>query len=394
MSDVRRARVAVAVVFAVHGAVVGSFATRIPWIAQRLQVDSGWLGIALLFAAIGATGAMPFAGRVTHRYRSRPLARWLMVAWCLALVPTAFAPSLPLLCAAMLIYGATAGLADVAMNAQGVVVEQRAGRSIMSGLHGMWSVGGLIGSGFGVLAAHASLDARVHFAVVAAALSAIAVAACRFLLDITPPAGSAPLFALPPARVVLIALVAFAAVFAEGASADWSAVYLTDVANAAPALAAGAFSGFAATMAIARLAGDRIVDRFGPVWTVRVGGLLATVGALTVAVSRVPWLAIAGFAFIGLGVAVVVPLAFTAAGNAGPHPGQQIAGVATIAYGAGLVAPATVGGIAQVSSLSISFLMVALLATVVVVGAPMLGRRSSPGAAPPVESADDQVPAR
>src|SRR4029450_1332619 len=123
MTDVRRARVAVAVVFAVHGAVVGSFATRIPWIAQRVQVDSGWLGIALLCAAIGGTSAMPFAGRITHRYRSRPLARWLMIAWCLALIPTAFAPNLPLLCAAMLVYGASAGLADVAMNAQGVVIE-------------------------------------------------------------------------------------------------------------------------------------------------------------------------------------------------------------------------------------------------------------------------------
>jgi MFS family permease len=389
MTDVRRARVAVAVVFAVHGAVVGTFATRIPWIAERLQIDAGWLGIALLFAAIGATGVMPFAGRITHRYRSRPLAGWLMVAWCLSLVPTAFAPSFPMLCAAMLIQGAAAGIADVAMNAQGVVVEQRAGRSIMSGLHGMWSVGGLIGSGVGVLAAHASLDARVHFTVVAAALSVIAVAACRFLLDIPPAQESAPLFALPPKRVLLIALVGFAAVFGEGASADWAAVYLTDVAHAAPALAAGAFSGFAATMAIARLTGDRIVDRFGPVWTVRVGGLLATVGALTVAVSRLPWLAISGFALIGLGVAVVVPLAFTAAGNAGPHPGQQIAGVATIAYGAGLVAPATVGGIAQVSSLSVSFIVVAVLSALVIVGAPTLGRRSQPAVPPTAESADE-----
>ena len=216
MTDVRRARIAVAVVFAVHGAVVGTFATRIPWIAERLQIDAGWLGFALLFGAVGATGAMPFAGRITHRYRSRPLAAGSWSPGASRIIPTAFAPSVPLLCAAMLVHGATAGLADVAMNAQGVVVEQRAGRSIMSGLHGMWSVGGLIGSGFGVLAAHASLDARVHFALVAAALSLIAVAASRFLLDIAPPEEGAPLFALPPKRVVLIALVAFAAVFAEG----------------------------------------------------------------------------------------------------------------------------------------------------------------------------------
>jgi hypothetical protein len=103
----------------------------------------------------------------------------------------------------------------------------------------------------------------------------------------------------------------------------------------------------------------------------------------------VPWLAIAGFALIGLGVAVVVPLAFTAAGNAGPHPGQQIAGVATIAYGAGLVAPASVGGIAEVSSLSISFVGVAVLSALVIVGAPMLGRRSQLVLAPAADPVDE-----
>jgi MFS family permease len=382
VTAVRRPRIAVAVIFTVHGAVTGSFATRIPWIANRLDTDAGGLGFALFFVAVGALLAMPFAGRITHRFRSRPVARWLMVGWCLALIPTAFATSLPLLCVALLVYGATSGLADVAMNAQGVAVEQQAGRSIMSGLHGMWSMGGLIGSGFGVLAAHAALDARIHFAVAAAALSAIAIVAARFLLDITPPDEGAPLFALPPRRVVLIALVGFAAVFAEGASADWAAYYLTDITHAAPALAAGAFSGFAATMAVARLAGDRVVDRFGPVWTVRVGGVLATIGALTVALARVPWLAIVGFALVGLGVAVVVPLAFTAAGNAGPHPGQQIAGVATIAYGAGLIAPASIGGIADVSSLSVSFVVVAVLAALIVVGATTMRRRTSPSSTP------------
>src|SRR5262249_9794089 len=132
------------------------------------------------------------------------------------------------------------------------------------------------------------------------------------------------------------------------------------------------------------LLGDRIVNRLGPVTTVRLGGSAATIGALIVAVSRVPALAIIGFAFIGLGVAVVVPLAFTAAGNAGPRPGAQIAGVATIAYGAGLAAPASIGGIAHASSLSVSFLVVAALAALVALGAEKLRR----GAVTPSEVAE------
>jgi MFS family permease len=378
MSDLRRARVAVALIFAVHGAVAGSFGARLPWIASRLHTDPGGLGLALLCASLGCILTMSFATRLTHRFRTRPTIGVLVALWCLALIPPALAGSLPVLCLAMLWYGVTVGIADVAMNAQGVVVEQRLGRSIMSSLHGMWSTGVLVGSAGGILAAHADVDARLHFTVVAVVLLVVTAVVSPLLLDVAPPAEEdAPSFALPSRPVLLIGLVAFCAVFAEASSADWAAVYLTDVSSAAPGLAAAAVTGFSATMAVTRLLGDRVVDRFGPVGVVRFGGATAAVGALTVAAARHPALVIAGFALIGLGVAVVVPLAFTAAGNAGPRPGQQIAGVATIAYGAGLAAPATVGGIGHVSSLPVAFLVVAVLAALVTVGAGTVRRRTA-----------------
>jgi MFS family permease len=373
----RRARIAVSAVFAMHGAVAGTFATRIPWIAEHVQTDPGGLGLALLFASVGAVATMPFTGRLVHRLPARVAVPALMVPWSLAVIPTALAPNVPLLCVALLVFGMTAGTADVAMNAQGVVVEQAYGRSIMSGLHGMWSLGGLAGSGVGVLAAHVELSAPAHFLLVGPVLAIGSIVASRWLIDAEPAADEeVPAFALPPRPVLLIALVGFVAVFGEGASADWAAVYLTDVAHAAPAVAAAAYSGFAATMAAARLAGDRVVNRFGAVRTVRLGGAAATAGALLVVVSRSPVPAIVGFALIGVGVAVVVPLVFAAAGNAGPRPAQQIAGVATIAYGAGMVAPASIGGIAHVTSLSASFVVVAALAALIVAGAGTLRRRA------------------
>jgi MFS family permease len=345
-----------------------------PWIADHLDTDPGGLGGALLCVALGALGAMPFAGRITHGRDVRTTTRILMVLWCLALVPPALAPNLATFALTLLVFGATAGLADVAMNAQGVAVEQRAGRSIMSSLHGMWSVGGLVASGFGVLAATVGLDAPVHFAIAAVTLAVISVLASGRLLRVSTPSDErGPAFALPPRPVVLIALVAFAAMFAEIASQDWSALYLTNVAQAPPGVAAAAYSGFAATMAVARLVGDRVVDRLGRVRAVRYSGLVATAGAVMVAAGRTPLVAIAGFALIGIGVAVVVPLAFTAAGNAGPRPAHQIAGVSTIAYGAGLIAPAAIGGIAQATSLAVSFVVVALLAAMIVLGARTLG---------------------
>lgn len=368
---VRRARVAVAVVFAVHGAVTGSFATRIPWVQERLGLSSGQLGLALMMPAIGASLAMPLAGRIVYRYGARAAVRGLLALWCAALALPAAAPGLPWLCLALLVFGATAGMADVAMNAQGVEVEQRFGRSIMSGLHGMWSAGGLAASGVGVLAAHAGVDARLHLGVMAALLVAGGWLVCRNLLDVRPAAEdeAPPRFALPPRATLAIGLVGFCAVFAEGGSADWCAVYLRDITRASAGVAAACYSGFAFTMAGARLIGDAVVRRFGPVRTVRLSGALATVGGLLVVTADTPALAVPGFALLGVGIAVVVPLAFAAAGRSGPNPSQAIAGVATVTYTSGLVAPAAIGAIAQATSLTVSFGLVTALAATLMVSA-------------------------
>ncbi|MBX6750219.1 MAG: MFS transporter [Micromonosporaceae bacterium] len=365
-----RARAAVSLVFGIHGVVQGTFATRIPWIADHVGAEPGGLGLALLFSSFGAIGTMPFTARLVHHLSPRVVIPAFLVPWCLVPVLAAQAPSIPLLCAALFVLGAAAGSADVAMNAQGVVVEQAYGRSIMSSLHGMWSVGGLAGAGVGVLAAHADIPAPAHFLAVGLVLTVGALVASPWLMDGEPaPQEDVPVFALPPRPVLLIALVGFAAIFGEAASTDWAALYLTDVAHASAAIGAAAYGGFAATMALARLVGDRLVNRFGAVRTVRLSGAAATAGALLVAVARSPVPAIAGFVLIGIGVAVAVPLAFAAAGKAGPRPAHQIAGVATIVYGAGLAAPATVGGVAHATSLSVSFLVVAALAAFIIAGA-------------------------
>ncbi|WP_405596024.1 MFS transporter [Streptomyces sp. NBC_01410] len=370
----RRARYAIAAVFCVHGAVTGSFATRIPWIQDHASVGAGQLGLALAFPALGASVAMPLAGRVSHRFGARNALRGLIVLWTLSLTLPSFAPNVLALCAALFVFGATAGMADVAMNALGVETENRLDRSIMSGLHGMWSVGALIGSAGGTLAAHLGSDARLHHALAALTLTLLGLVACQGVLDLrsAPDEAPPPRFALPPRSALVIGAIGFCAVFAEGASLDWSAVYLRNEMDTSAGLAAASTTAFALTMAVARLAGDRIVDRFGPVRTVRVGGVLATAGGLLVVFASHPAVAMTGFAFIGLGVAVVVPLAFAAAGRSGPNPSQAIAGVATITYTSGLIAPSAIGAVADATSLVVSFGLVTLLASGLVVGAGVL----------------------
>nr|WP_324788587.1 MFS transporter [Streptomyces sp. H51] len=390
--EVRRARYAVAAVFAVHGAVTGSFATRVPWIQDHASVSAGQLGFALAFTALGASCAMPLAGRVTHRFGSRAALRALLAAWTVSLVLPSLSPNLLTLCLAMFTYGATAGMADVAMNALGVEVERLLGKSIMSGLHGMWSAGALIGSAAGTLAAHLGSDARLHHALAAAVLTLLGLLACRWVLDLQPAEDEEPppRFTLPPRSALLIGAVGFCAVFAEGASLDWSAVYLRDRLETSAGLAAACTTGFMLTMAIARLVGDTVVDRCGAVRTVRAGGGLAVLGGALIVAAGHPAVAIGGFALVGLGIAVVVPLCFAAAGRSGPNPSQAIAGVATITYTSGLVAPSAIGGLAQVTSLTVSFALVTVLAFGLVAFAGVLrpgerdrARVSSPGAAVP-----------
>ncbi|MGW0878583.1 MFS transporter [Streptomyces sp. NPDC002671] len=362
--EVRRARYAVAAVFAVHGAVTGSFATRVPWIQEHASLSAGQLGLSLAFTAFGASCSMPLAGRISHRFGSRRALRGLIALWTLSLVLPSFAPNMSTLCLAMFCYGASAGMADVAMNALGVEVERLLGKSVMSGLHGMWSAGALTGSAAGTLAAHLGADARVHFALAAAVLTVLGVLACSWVLDVQPAEDEEPppRFALPPRSALLIGAVGFCAVFAEGASLDWSAVFLRDRLDSSAGLAAASTTGFVLTMAVARIAGDAVVNRFGAVRTVRAGGVLAVLGGLLVVVAGHPAVAMAGFALMGLGIAVVVPLCFAAAGHAGPNPSQAIAGVATITYTSGLIAPSLIGTVAQASSLVVSFCLVTALA--------------------------------
>ncbi|MEU5290487.1 MFS transporter [Streptomyces umbrinus] len=393
--EVKRSRYAVATVFAVHGAVTGSFATRVPWIQDHASVSAGQLGLALAFPAIGASVAMPLAGSVSHRFGARAALRGLIALWTLALTLPALAPNLVTLCMALFVYGATAGMADVAMNALGVEIESLLDKSIMSGLHGMWSAGALVGSAAGTVAAHLGSDARLHHALAAVALTLIGVAACQWVLDLRPTEDEEPppRFALPPKSALLIGAIGFCAVFAEGASLDWSAVYLRDVLDSSAGVAAASTTGFTLTMAIARFAGDAVVDRFGPVRTVRVSGALATLGALLVVMARNAPMAMAGFALLGLGIAVVVPLCFAAAGRSGPIPSQAIAGVATITYTSGLIAPSAIGAVADATSLVTSFVLVTVLTLGLASFANVL-RASGRTAAGKVSPADAPVPDR
>lgn len=373
----RRDRVTITMVFAVHGMVGASFLTRIPWITERLDLSHGQLGVALICPAVGAFLTMPMASGIVHRLGGRAATRLLILLWCAAISLPALMPSLPALCAALLLQGAAAGTSDVAMNAQGVLIERGLGRSIMSSLHGFWSVGGLAGAGIGAAITYADVDARIHLAGTAALLVVVGLFFTGRLPEAAtrPEDAKPPRFVLPGKAIIGVGIVGFCAAFIEGAAHDWTTVFVANVTESSQGTAALAFSFFAATMAVTRIVGDLVVQRIGPVWTVRASGLAAVAGTGIVALSRDPAPAIAGFVLIGLGVAIIIPLAISAAGRASAMPAQAIAGVVTIMYPASLFSPGAMGGVAELTSLPWSFVMLGAVGLVMLCLAGAVGEK-------------------
>lgn len=331
----------------------GTLAARVPAIKDRLALSDGELGLALLFIAAGALCAFPLVGRLIASAGSRPVTRAGLVLMPAALALVAVAPSLPALMGSALAFGAANVTLDVAMNAHGVALEGRLGRPILSSLHAGWSIGGLFGAGIGAALAATGLDVRTHMILVPALACGVALAASRTLLPAAEDAVPAlPALRRPSGRIALLGLIAFCCLFAEGAATDWSAVYLEDSLGASAAVAATAFAAYSLAMAGGRLAGDRLVLRWGPASLLTRCGALAAGGLGVALLVGHPAAAIAGFAVLGAGVAPVVPVVFRAGGSARGIPSSQgIATVGWIGYLGFLAGPPVIGLVADAAGL-------------------------------------------
>jgi MFS family permease len=361
----RAARVAVTFTFAANGALFGAWAVRIPEVKADLGLSSGQLGLALLGLAVGSLVSLPLGGAAASRIGSAKATRIGFVAFLAAAVLPLLAPNGVLLFGALVVWGLAIGALDVSQNTQGVSVERRYGRSVLSGFHAAFSLGALVGAGVGSVAAAADVPFLLQQAVFAAALLAGWVPlSLRFVPDAHAEDDEpAPLFARPSGRLIALGVAAFAVLLVEGATADWSAVYLREDLDAGPGAAGLAFVAFSATMTIGRLAGDRLMTRFGRLPVVQVLTVVATVGLAAGLALGTAAGAVAGFAMVGLGISCVFPATLSAAGDGVPHPGPAIAAVATCGYVGFLVGPPSVGGLAELAGLgSALWLLVGLTA--------------------------------
>ena len=363
MTAVTPARAAITLVFFLNGALFGAWAARIPAVQGRLGLGEGELAVALAFLAVGSLMAMPLAGRWAARAGSRRATRGLFLAFCAAVAVVTLAPSLPALCVGTFLVGASGGGLDVVMNAQGTTVERHSGRLVLSSLHAAFSAGGLAGAGIAALAAAGGVDVRVQLAGAAMIAAAAGLLATRHLLaSETDAAPEGPSFARPDRGLWALGFVAFCSLLGEGAAADWSAVYLSASLGATPAVAALAFAGFSATMVGGRLLGDRLVARLGAATTLRAAGAIAALGLGAGLAIGTPAGALTGFALLGAGLSVIIPLVFRAASVRGAtSSGPPLAAVATMGYFGILAGPPLVGALAELTSLTFALGVVALL---------------------------------
>jgi hypothetical protein len=359
--DLRRARVATASIFFVTGAVTAAWATRIPAVQERLGLSPGELGVAILGLEGGAVFGLPAGGAVVARMGSPWALRLGFFLFPTSLVTVALAPGLATLVLAL---GAMAGansIVDVAMNAQGVEIERRYGRPLLSSLHAGHPFGLVAGGLAGTAAAAARLPVIAHFTAAAVITVLAGVTATRWLLR-EPAENGHPAFIRPTSRLMLIGLIAFCAFLLDAAASNWSAVHMRTDRGAGPALAAATFTAFALALAFGRLAGDRLVGRFGRLHVVQGCGMVAAAGAGLVVAGPTAPLTLAGWVVLGLGLAALAPTALGAAADVA-HAPQAIAAVTMIGYLGSFSGPPAIGAVAEATSLS------AALGVLVLVGA-------------------------
>ncbi|MGI9505531.1 MAG: MFS transporter [Geminicoccaceae bacterium] len=371
--------------FLLNGGLFGAWASRIPSVQKDLALGAGELGLLLLGLAGGAIVAFPLAGFLSDRYGSATVTKCVALFYGPSLIAIGLSNGIASIAIALVLFGAAHGAMDVAMNSWGAEVERHLERPIMSSLHAMFSLGAGIGAASGIIAVALGLDRTSHFVAftLLLAMPMLRTGNVSWQLKTGRDQPGRLTFAIPKGGLLVVGVAAFCASLGEGAMADWSAVYLVSVVEAAESEAAAGYAVFSITMVVMRLLGDRLILRLGESVAGRLGGVFAALGVGLAIVGGTFWTACLGFALMGVGYAVIMPLAFSRAANdRHQSPGIAVAGVATFGYGGFLLGPVVIGTLAELVTLKIAFGLLALLAMVVAgtanaLAKPALQRRSS-----------------
>lgn len=362
-------KIATALCFFSLGFSTAAWAPLIPYAQQRLLLNHADFGLLLLCAGIGSMLAMPLAGRLANTLGCRAVLAVVLIAFLFILPALAYSPNHLMMAISLFFFGASAGALGVTVNIQAAQVEKKLAKSLMSGFHGVCSLGGLAGvlgmttlMGFGL----APLTGAV---IVSAILLLIAILAIPFslgtepktVLEETSSSEQSATKAAPTWAILGIGLICFLAFLSEGAAMDWSGIYLASQFNLPAAQTGLAYSFFAALMVLGRFSGHLIIQQFGEKNTILLSAILAATGLLTVVFAPVWQVVLLGYAILGLGSANIVPLMFSRAGRQKTLASHvALSYVSVFAYTGSLIGPALVGFGSEIIGLSLVFSVIAI----------------------------------
>ncbi|MFC4007821.1 MFS transporter [Nonomuraea purpurea] len=373
--ELRNARHGAVLTFVLAGLMVGTMTVRIPALTDKLGLSEATVGSILLAWGLGALVTMQSMRRVMARVGSRAVLRVGGPLTAIGLLTVAFAPNLPVLLAAVVLFGMAFGMVDIAMNAQGSTVEQAHGRPLMNGMHAGWCVGAITAGALGSLAIAAGLSFTANVALIGlVSLPVMALIGRTYLNE--PPAAPTATAARRrmPTIVYLLGAIMFFAFMVEGVVADWNGLYLRDELGAPEALAALGYPVFEVGMLVARLTGDRLRERFGVRGMLTVSGV-ATAGFFAVVLAAPTALvAVLAMFFVGLGVATISPLTLSLAGTATDSPGPAIAQAGAMGYAGLLLGPVAIGFVSDATSLRTALGVGVLLGVLIALASRLLPR--------------------
>ena len=374
ISTARKARIAIAVFFFLSGFGFATWASRIPGLQQQLHLNEAELGAVLFAMPAGLMCTLPLTGYLLRRFSSRYImllgALLFNTMMCLiGLVNEAWQFAVLLFC-----FGSSRNLMNISANAQSIAVQALFPKSIISSLHGIWSIAGFTAAGLGALMVKYGVLPGWHFAGVSILLSGLALWFFKDTVQQLPQAHERKQsFALPQRSMLAYGFICFAAMACEGTMYDWSAIYLRKAAGTTKEFATAGYAIYMVAMTAGRFLGDRMANAWGVKKVLRNSGLLIFSGLMLAALLPYAGTAAFGFIMVGFGISVVVPMVFSMAGKVkGMSGGPAIASVSTVGYFGFLMVPPFVGFVAEYAGLQWSFALMSLMGMLILWMVPKL----------------------
>ncbi|AKQ45062.1 major facilitator transporter [Rufibacter radiotolerans] len=374
-------RIALGILFFQSGLCFSTWASRIPDIKAAFAFSDSELGTLLLIRPLGAFIGLPFAGWVVDKYGSNYSSVVGILAFSVSLVLLGLSPSVWWLAGAILLFGLSANLTNISINAQALAVQKNYGKTIISSFHGLWSLAGFCGAGLGAVLISLKVVMLYHFLLIMGTVLIFGLLTFKHLSREHQAGSRKFVFKKPEPVLLRLGLIAFCGLLCEGCIYDWAGIYFKQVVQVEAGLVTAGFIAYMGTMALGRMVSDHFTNRFGSTAIIQASGVLIFSGLILAVLFPHLITAILGFVLVGAGTSSVIPLTYAQVGkNPSLSPGISLATVSTIGYFGFLLGPPLIGFIADLLNLRASFALVAVAGLMITVLATLAKRRDSKAA--------------